>query len=354
MSQNLLNYHQQKNLLHQNLNPINHLIVVKKHQFIQLLQQQQHLKYQKKSIAADLLLPPSIADLSAKIQSVSFTAGTFGSITSTNPNPNESSSTSSSNCSTTTLTAAKTTTSSGQTRLSINLTRKPGSKSTEHGGQKIAEALFNELTSFGNGECLNNGRKKDNQQFKKNKQQQQQQRSTINETSPNSPNNPHSFFNSSNKSDSNSSSSSSSTAYNNLDHLLRHAASNNDVSEATLHSILSSFHSPTCHDSSSSKHSISKTSEALQTFLAQQQQHYHHHHHQHKKNLSNNNNNNNKHCEVCCCEYSEGRTCSTSTCLHLSSNTTNGPITGCVTCMALPGSTTTTTSVMGTTITGAF
>jgi hypothetical protein len=131
----------------------------------------------KKSIPTDLFLPRSIADLSAKIQSVSFTAGTFGSITSTNPNESSSSSSSSSNCSTTTLTAAKTTTSSGQTRLSINLTRKPGSK-TEHGGQKIAEALFNELTSLGNGECLNNGRKKDNQQFKKTKQQ----RSTINET----------------------------------------------------------------------------------------------------------------------------------------------------------------------------
>jgi hypothetical protein len=138
----------------------------------------------KKSIAADLILPRSIADLSAKIQSVSFTAGTFGSITSTNPNEYYHSSSSSSNCSTTTLTAAKTTTSTGQTRLSINLTRKPtSSKSTEHGGQKIAEALFNELTSFGNGECLNNGRKKENQQFKKTKQQQQQQqRSTINET----------------------------------------------------------------------------------------------------------------------------------------------------------------------------
>ena len=138
----------------------------------------------KKSIPADLFLPRSIADLSAKIQSVSFTAGTFGSITSTNPTepPSSSScsSSSASNCSTTTLTAAKTTTSTGQTRLSINLTRKPGSKS-EHGGQKIAEALFNELTSLGNGECLNNGRKKDNQQFKKTKQQQQQ-RSTINET----------------------------------------------------------------------------------------------------------------------------------------------------------------------------
>ena len=146
----------------------------------------------KKSIPADLFLPRSIADLSAKIQSVSFTAGTFGSITSTNPNETvsassaatataaaSSSSSSSSNCSTTTLTAAKTTTSTGQTRLSINLTRKPGSK-TEHGGQKIAEALFNELTSLGNGECLNNGRKKDNQQFKKTKQQPQ--RSTINET----------------------------------------------------------------------------------------------------------------------------------------------------------------------------
>lgn len=131
----------------------------------------------KKSIPADLFLPRSIADLSAKIQSVSFTAGTFGSITSTNPI--EPPSSSASNCSTTTLTAAKTTTSTGQTRLSINLTRKPGSKS-EHGGQKIAEALFNELTSLGNGECLNNGRKKDNQQFKKTKQQQQ--RSTINET----------------------------------------------------------------------------------------------------------------------------------------------------------------------------
>lgn len=138
----------------------------------------------KKSIPADLFLPRSIADLSAKIQSVSFTAGTFGSITSTNPTEPPSSSScssaSASNCSTTTLTAAKTTTSTGQTRLSINLTRKPGSKA-EHGGQKIAEALFNELTSLGNGECLNNGRKKDNQQFKKTKQQQQQ-RSTINET----------------------------------------------------------------------------------------------------------------------------------------------------------------------------
>lgn len=139
----------------------------------------------KKSIPSDLFLPRSIADLSAKIQSVSFTAGTFGSITSTNPNETVSSSStatsssSPSNCSTTTLTAAKTTTSTGQTRLSINLTRKPGSK-TEHGGQKIAEALFNELTSLGNGECLNNGRKKDNQQFKKTKQQPQ--RSTMNET----------------------------------------------------------------------------------------------------------------------------------------------------------------------------
>jgi hypothetical protein len=151
-----------------------------------------------------------------------------------------------------------------------------------------------------------------------------------------SPNSSHPFFNSSNKSDSNS----SSTAYNNLDHLLRHAASNTDVSEAALHSILSSFHSPTCLDSSSStasKHSISsKTSEALQTLLAQQ----HHHHHHQKKNLSNN-----KHCEFCCCEFSEGRNCS-------STNPTNGPITGCVTCMALPG--TTTTTVMGTTITGAL
>ncbi|CAF4028576.1 unnamed protein product, partial [Rotaria magnacalcarata] len=226
----------------------------------------------KKSIAADLLLPRSIADLSAKIQSVSFTAGTFGSITSANTNDcyqsSSSSSSSSSNCSTTTLTAAKTTTPTGQTRLSINLTRKPGSKTAEHGGQKIAEALFNELTSFGNGEHLNNGRKKDNQQFKKTKQQ----RSTINETPINSTNGSHSFFNSSNKSDSNS----SSTAYNNLDHLLRHAASNTDVSEAALHSILSSFHSPTCLDSSSpssSKHSVSsKTTEALQTLLAQQQQ----------------------------------------------------------------------------------
>ena len=133
----------------------------------------------KKSIAADLILPRSIADLSAKIQSVSFTAGTFGSITSpTNPSEYYHSSSSSSNCSTTTLTAAKTTTSTGQTRLSINLTRKPTSKTTEHGGQKIAEAFFNELSSFGNGECLNNGRKKDNPQFKKTKQQ----RSTINET----------------------------------------------------------------------------------------------------------------------------------------------------------------------------
>ncbi|CAF3466512.1 unnamed protein product [Rotaria sp. Silwood1] len=307
----------------------------------------------KKSIAADLLLPRSIADLSAKIQSVSFTAGTFGSITSANTNESfqsSSSSSSSSNCSTTTLTAAKTTTSTGQTRLSINLTRKPGSKTTEHGGQKIAEALFNELTSFGNGEHLNNGRKKDNQQFKKTKQQ----RSNINETLLGSTNNSHSFFNSSNKSDSNS----SSTAYSNLDHLLRHAASNTDVSEAALHSILSSFHSPSCLDPSSSKHSISsKTTEALQTLLAQQQhQHLHHHHHHHQKKTSSNNNNNNnngKPCEYCCCESSEGRTCSASTCLHLSStsNTTNGPISSCVTCMALPG---TTTSVMGTTITGAF
>ena len=160
----------------------------------------------------------------------------------------------------------------------------------------------------------------------------------------------HSFLNASTKSDSNS----SSTAYNNLDHLLRNAASNTDVSEAALHSILSSFHSPTCPDSSSSsssKHSISsKTSEALQTLIAQK----HHHHHQHqKKNLPNN-----KHCEFCCCEFSEGRTCSTSSCLHLSStsNTINGPLTSCVTCMALPGTTTTTTttSVIGTTITGAF
>lgn len=128
------------------------------------------------------MLPHSIADLSAKIQSVSFTAGTFGSITSTDSNDCynlTSSSSSSSGCSTTTLTAAKTTTSTGQTRLSINLTRKPGAKSTEHGGQKIAEALFNELTGLGNGECLNSGRKKDNQQFKKTKQQ----RSTTNEPS---------------------------------------------------------------------------------------------------------------------------------------------------------------------------
>lgn len=144
---------------------------------------------------------------------------------------------------------------------------------------------------------------------------------------------------------------SSSTAYNNLDHLLRHAASNTDVSEAALHSILSSFHSPSCLDTSplSSKHSISsKTTEALQTLLAQQQQH--HYHHQKKNSL---NNNNNKHCEFCCCESSEGRTCATSACLHLSSttNATNGPISSCVTCMALPGGT---TSVMGTTITGGF
>ncbi|CAF0737080.1 unnamed protein product [Adineta steineri] len=321
----------------------------------------------KKSIAADLILPRSIADLSAKIQSVSFTAGTFGSITSENPTKCYDLS-SSSNCSTTTLTAAKTTTSTGQTRLSINLTRKPGAKTTEHGGQKIAEALFNELTGFGTNECLNSGRKKDNQQFKKSKQQ----RSTINETLLNSTNNTHSFFNSTNKSDLNASSSSSSTASNNLDYLLRNAASNTDVSEAALHSILSSFHSQTCLDpsistttttsSSSSKYSISsKTSEALQTLLAQQHHHHHHHHHQQqqqKRNLSNNNTSNNtntnKHCEFCCCEFSEGRTCSTSsTCLHLSStsNTLNGPITSCVTCMALPG-TTTTTSVIGATITG--
>ncbi|UJR29165.1 hypothetical protein I4U23_010379 [Adineta vaga] len=325
----------------------------------------------KKSIAADLILPHSIADLSAKIQSVSFTAGTFGSITSTNSNEcyhSTSSSSSSSNCSTTTLTAAKTTTSTGQTRLSINLTRKPGSKTTEHGGQKIAEALFNELTSLGNGECLNSGRKKENQQFKKTKQQ----RSTMNETLLNSTNNTHSFLNSTNKSDSSpATASSSSTAYNDLDRLLRNASSNTDVSEAALHSILSSFHSQTCLDSSSTaaaaaaaKHLLpSKTSEALQNFLAQQQQQQHHHHHFQKRNLPNNNNNN-KHCDFCCCEFSEGRTCSSassssssSACLHLSStsNLTNGPITSCVTCMALPGSTTTTTtSVMGTTITGAF
>jgi hypothetical protein len=56
------------------------------------------------------------------------------------------------------------------------LTRKPGFKTTEHGGQKIAEALFNELTSLGGTETpardlLSSGRKKDAQQFKKNKQQ---------------------------------------------------------------------------------------------------------------------------------------------------------------------------------------
>ncbi|CAF1522707.1 unnamed protein product [Adineta ricciae] len=321
----------------------------------------------KKSIPADLVLPNSIADLSAKIQSVSFTAGTFGSITSTDSNDCynlTSSSSSSSGCSTTTLTAAKTTTSTGQTRLSINLTRKPGVKSTEHGGQKIAEALFNELTGLGNGECLNSGRKKDNQQFKKTKQQ----RLTTNEPSLSTANSSHSFLNSSSKPDS------SSAAYNDLDRLLRNAASNSEVSEAALHSILSSLHSQTCVDSSSSpttasaaaKHLLpSKTSEALQNFLAQQQQqhHHHHYHHQQKRNLPTNDNN--KHCDFCCCEYSEGRTCSStssssssssSACLHLSStaNLSNGPVASCVTCMALPGGTTTTTSVMGATITGAF
>lgn len=153
----------------------------------------------------------------------------------------------------------------------------------------------------------------------------------------------HSFFNPSNKSDSNSS---SATALNNLDHLLRHAASNADVSEATLHSIISSLHSPNCHDSSS------KTTEKLQALLAQQQHFHHHQQQQQKKHFPPN-----KHCEFCCCEFAEGRRCSSNAaaCLHLSSNSTNGPITSCVTCMALPGSaTTTTTSVMGAAIAGVF
>jgi len=328
----------------------------------------------KKSIDADLLLPRSIADISAKIQSVSFTAGTFGSITTTKSNEISSSPSINSTLSKPTTT--------GQTRLSINLTRKPTFKPTEHGGQKIAEALFNELTSLGNGEISTSrensstGRKKDSQHFKKPKQLRTNSiSSTINETLASLNNN--SLFSSSsssssstNKSDTNNS---SSTAYNNLDQLLRHAASNAEVSEAALHSILSSFQSPTSLDttkSSPSKHSISsKATETLQALIAQQQ--YHHHHHQHRntrKNLSENS----KRCEFCCCDFAEGRPCSTSTCLHLptppsssssscSSSTTstttmtnNGSITGCVTCMALPGATTTTTSVMGTTITGAF
>ena len=315
----------------------------------------------KKAIAADLLLPRSIADLSAKIQSVSFTAGTFGSITSSNAtdspqslsSSSSCSSSSSSNCSTTTLTAAKTTTATGQTRLSINLTRKPGFKPTEHGGQKIAEALFNELTSQGNGESptretLTSGRKKDNQQFKKTKQQRPTtSSSTINETLLGSTTSP-SFFGPANKPDS----SSSSTAYNNLDQLLRHAASNADVSEAALHSILSSFHSPTCLDPFSAKHSISsKTTEALQALIAQQQSHHQQHHHHHKKSLLANH----KRCEFCCCEFSEGRTCSVSPCFHSpTTNTSNGNLASCVTCMALPGATTSSTSVMGATLTGAF
>ena len=240
----------------------------------------------KKSIPADIFLPRSVADLSAKIQSVSFTAGTFGSITSTNANDLSASS----NCSTTTLTAAKTTTSSGQTRLSINLTRKPGAKTNEHGGQKIAEALFNELTGFNTEESTSNTRKKDNSLFKKTKQQDKPTTNSF-------------FNNSSTKSDSNCSS--SSTAYNNLDQLLRHAASNTDASEAALHSILSSFHSPSCLNSSSSspKSPISsKTQEKIQTILAQQQQQQQQ---QQKKNLTSTTNNNSKHCECCCCDYSE-------------------------------------------------
>ena len=121
----------------------------------------------KRSIPTDLLLPRSIADLSAKIQSVSFTAGTFGSITSTNTNDccHLSSSLNSS-------TKTKPTTSTGQARLSINLTRKPISKTPEHDDEKLTEAFFNELKNFANSnECLNNEGKKDNQQTKKSKQQ---------------------------------------------------------------------------------------------------------------------------------------------------------------------------------------
>ena len=324
----------------------------------------------RKSIAADLLLPRSIADLSAQIQSVSFTAGTFGSITSTQSNDcgHSASGVLAEDCASTTMTAAKTTTVTGQTRLSINLTRKPGFKAAEHGGQKIAEALFNELTSINHGEsptreCSSGGRKKDNLQFKKNKQQRSaMSNDTLLKASCLDSANVHPFFGSATKSESNA----SSTAYNNLDHLLRHAASNTDVSEAALQSILSSFHSPSCLDpltttaatsaSSSSKHSISsKTTEALQALLAQQQyQHHHHHHHQKRASMMNSNN---KRCEFCCCEFAEGRSCSSSHCLHLPStgSSGNGGLSSCVTCMALPGATTTTTtSVMGTMITGGF
>lgn len=158
------------------------------------------------------------------------------------------------------------------------------------------------------------------------------------------------LFGSTNKNDSNSSSSS---AYHNLDQLLRHAASPGDLSETTLHSILSSFHTSHSTDSSSStgtKSSISsKTTEALQALLAQQQQQHHHHHQVHQTKKSNSTNN--KRCEFCCCEFTDNLSSSPS-----KSPTANGPVTNCVACMSLPGSTTTTTttSVMGTAFLSAF
>ncbi|CAF0803959.1 unnamed protein product, partial [Didymodactylos carnosus] len=337
----------------------------------------------------ELILPPrtplSLADLTAQFQSVSFTAGTFGSITNSSGSSSSSSSSTSSTCSskkisaTTSGSLTTTTTSQGATRLSINLTRKPtstGNNSSSSSGSnnnsnRIA-AIISELTGNGSGDEQIQSHKHESQvthirkkdaQFKKKQQSkhittttttsiscgQMNQNGTCTQASlivSGSTGSPSiccsSQLTAPNPSKENVSSSPSYYTEA-LDHLLRHAASSIEVSESALHSLLASLRSPqsveqltssscttsslpmTCPATTSSKQDQEKRSSCTSTPPAIQaliQQNKISATKETCKDDGNNNNNSQKHCDFCYCELLEHVSPNGASSIHLTGNGT--------------------------------
>ncbi|CAF1071852.1 unnamed protein product, partial [Didymodactylos carnosus] len=314
----------------------------------------------------ELILPPrtpfSLADLTAQFQSVSFTAGTFGSIT--NSSCSSSSSSTSSTCSskkisggvTTTDNLTATTTQSA-TRLSINLTRKPTSgginslsSSGNNKNSNCIAAIISELTGNTSGDEQTQTHKHDSQvtqirkkdaQFKKKQSKHttttttsaiscgqmnggSSQTSLIVSGSTGLPSISCSSSQSSTTNPSKESISSSPSSYTEtLDHLLRHAASSIEVSESALHSLLASLRSPQSIEQLTSSHTTSSLPLPCQTVASQKQDQEKRSPctstpptipaliQQHKTSITKDtdiddaNNNIQKHCDFCYCEFLE-------------------------------------------------